>query len=333
MRVLSVELRDFRSYEAAAALLGPGLTVVSGPNGAGKTNLLEALYFGCRPVVPDHQRARGGPVRRRDHSRRRALRGRRRSARALGRLRARAAEADARRRRDRRAAARRARAPARQRVPSRSAGADQGSSGAAPRPPRPVRRGAVAGAGADAPRVRAGAGAAQRADRPDPRGRGSRASLPSWDGQLAEHGHRADGRSRAAVAVGRATAAGGSASSSDSTASRRSLPPAVAPRRMRPGSARSSPTGPPRISSAASPATGPHRDDLASRLGGRELRAYGSQGQQRLALLALLLAEREAIAEQRGAPPLMLLDDVMSELDGIRRRALVELLRQAVASR
>jgi DNA replication and repair protein RecF len=60
---------------------------------------------------------------------------------------------------------------------------------------------------------------------------------------------------------------------------------------------------------------------------GRELRAYGSQGQQRLALLALLLAEREALAASRSSPPLMLLDDVMSELDGDRRQALVELLR------
>jgi DNA replication and repair protein RecF len=46
-----------------------------------------------------------------------------------------------------------------------------------------------------------------------------------------------------------------------------------------------------------------------------------------LALLALLLAEREVLAMTRSAPPLMLLDDVMSELDGDRRRALVEHLR------
>jgi DNA replication and repair protein RecF len=57
------------------------------------------------------------------------------------------------------------------------------------------------------------------------------------------------------------------------------------------------------------------------------LRTYGSQGQQRLALLALLLAEREALAYRRSAPPLMLLDDVMSELDGNRRQALVDVLR------
>jgi len=53
---------------------------------------------------------------------------------------------------------------------------------------------------------------------------------------------------------------------------------------------------------------------------------YGSQGQQRLALLSLLLAERAAIAATRGCAPLMLLDDVMSELDAERREALVALL-------
>jgi DNA replication and repair protein RecF len=72
---------------------------------------------------------------------------------------------------------------------------------------------------------------------------------------------------------------------------------------------------------------GPHRDDLTTTREGRELRAYGSQGQQRLALLALLLAERDALAGYRHSPPLLLLDDVMSELDRDRRRALVDLLR------
>jgi DNA replication and repair protein RecF len=71
---------------------------------------------------------------------------------------------------------------------------------------------------------------------------------------------------------------------------------------------------------------GPHRDDLALLREGRDLRAYGSQGQQRLSLLALLLAEREAIGATRHAP-LLLLDDVMSELDHTRREALIELLR------
>ena len=72
---------------------------------------------------------------------------------------------------------------------------------------------------------------------------------------------------------------------------------------------------------------GPHRDELVLRREGRELRAYGSRGQQRLGLLALLLAERDALGEVRGVPPLMLLDDVMTELDAGRRGRLVDVLR------
>jgi DNA replication and repair protein RecF len=72
---------------------------------------------------------------------------------------------------------------------------------------------------------------------------------------------------------------------------------------------------------------GPHRDDLALMRDGRDLRIYGSQGEQRLGLLALLLAERAVLEAERGAPPLMLLDDVMSELDADRRGRLVERLR------
>jgi len=69
---------------------------------------------------------------------------------------------------------------------------------------------------------------------------------------------------------------------------------------------------------------GPHRDELLLLRDGRELRVYGSQGEQRLALLALLLAERAALEDERGAPPVLLLDDVMSELDAERRERLVE---------
>ena len=52
MRVLSVKMRDFRTYARAEAHLGEGLTVVHGPNGVGKSNLLEALYFGCTGRSP-----------------------------------------------------------------------------------------------------------------------------------------------------------------------------------------------------------------------------------------------------------------------------------------
>lgn len=60
---------------------------------------------------------------------------------------------------------------------------------------------------------------------------------------------------------------------------------------------------------------GPHRDEIALHHGGRELRTFGSRGQQRLGLLALLLSEREELASERAALPLLLLDDAMSELD------------------
>lgn len=69
---------------------------------------------------------------------------------------------------------------------------------------------------------------------------------------------------------------------------------------------------------------GPHLDDVTIRSGERELRTYGSQGEQRLAVLSLLLAEAEVLAAQRGTPPLVLLDDVLSELDAARRRTLAE---------
>jgi DNA replication and repair protein RecF len=67
---------------------------------------------------------------------------------------------------------------------------------------------------------------------------------------------------------------------------------------------------------------GPHLDDIVIASGTRDLRSFGSQGEQRLAVLALLLAEAELLAERRGSPPLLLLDDVLSELDPERRRIL-----------
>ena len=73
-------------------------------------------------------------------------------------------------------------------------------------------------------------------------------------------------------------------------------------------------------------AFGPHRDEIELSFGGRSLRRYGSQGQQRLGLLALLFAEREALRSARRQLPLLLLDDVMSELDPERRSRLVAML-------
>jgi DNA replication and repair protein RecF len=71
---------------------------------------------------------------------------------------------------------------------------------------------------------------------------------------------------------------------------------------------------------------GPHLDEIKLNAAGRSLRRYGSQGQQRAALLALIFAERDVLLEARRVVPLLLLDDVMSELDPERRERLVERL-------
>lgn len=60
---------------------------------------------------------------------------------------------------------------------------------------------------------------------------------------------------------------------------------------------------------------GPHRDDVAILHGGHEIAAYGSRGQQRLAVLAIKLAEVAVMTEATGEPPIALLDDILSELD------------------
>jgi DNA replication and repair protein RecF len=71
---------------------------------------------------------------------------------------------------------------------------------------------------------------------------------------------------------------------------------------------------------------GPHLDELKIATAGRSLRRYGSQGQQRTALLALLFAERDALLAARRVVPLLLLDDVLSELDPDRRERLFQRL-------
>jgi DNA replication and repair protein RecF len=71
---------------------------------------------------------------------------------------------------------------------------------------------------------------------------------------------------------------------------------------------------------------GPHRDDLRFLANGRDLRLYGSRGQQRSAALALKLAEVQVMTTATGAAPLLLLDDVMSELDAQRRATLLAAL-------
>lgn len=77
---------------------------------------------------------------------------------------------------------------------------------------------------------------------------------------------------------------------------------------------------------AGSSLYGPHRDELIFLVNGWNLRTYGSRGQQRTGALALKLAELKAMTEESGEEPVLLLDDVMSELDADRRKALLNAL-------
>ncbi len=327
MRVLSLALRDFRSYEAAEVSLGEGLTVVSGPNGAGKTNLLEALYFGstgrsCR-TANEREVVRFGAGATRVVVRSLGEDGPHETAVGFApgqpkRLRADGAEVE-----------RLIDAPARPLVsvflpdrlelvkgaPAlRRAHLDQFV--AALWPGRAETRRAygqaLAQRNALIARLRAG--------------RGSRDALGSWDAQLARCGialmrdraQAVDTIAERALRIGASLGIEAAVSVSYRPRSRAADAAELAAElreRVEQDVERGF-TG-----------HGPHRDELALLLGELELRAYGSQGQQRIVLLALLLAEREAIASSRGAPPMMLLDDVMSELDDVRRHALIELLR------
>jgi len=72
---------------------------------------------------------------------------------------------------------------------------------------------------------------------------------------------------------------------------------------------------------------GPHRDDFTIVAGGTPLRRYGSQGQQRTAALTLKLAQADVVTALRGEPPLVLLDDCLSELDVCRCSRILEMAR------
>ncbi|GIO11952.1 DNA replication and repair protein RecF [Cohnella xylanilytica] len=75
---------------------------------------------------------------------------------------------------------------------------------------------------------------------------------------------------------------------------------------------------------------GPHRDDLAFFINGKDVQSFGSQGQQRTTALSLKLAELELMREEIGEYPLLLLDDVLSELDQMRQTQLIETFQSRV---
>jgi len=71
---------------------------------------------------------------------------------------------------------------------------------------------------------------------------------------------------------------------------------------------------------------GPHRDDIIMRVNGKDIRVFGSQGQQRSAVLSLKIAELKVLTDQLEGSPALLLDDVMSELDNNRREQLFHIM-------
>lgn len=76
---------------------------------------------------------------------------------------------------------------------------------------------------------------------------------------------------------------------------------------------------------------GPHRDELRMQVDGRDLRAFGSRGQQQTAMLAVRLAERRVLVEETGEDPVLLLDDALQSLDDQRQARLLVLLERAQA--
>jgi len=327
-----VQVRDFRSYFRAEAHLGAGLTVVYGPNGAGKSNLLEALYFWCAGRSPRTRNERelvrfGAPATRVAVQ---LLQGGRHHELSVGYGADPSGVGSVKRMSSDGAPVERLldvehrpllsvfepdRLELIKGAPAlRRAHLDQVV--AALWPPRAKERReysrVLAQRNALLARIRAG--------------RSSRATLPAWDfelaaGALAVRAHRAEALTLLAPSFAEHASQLGC-----------SWEAALEYRpRSRAGDeeefVRELHARLPTDLERGFTGHGPHRDDVSFSCQGRELRVYGSQGQQRLALLALLLAEREAIAASRDVTPLMLLDDVMSELDRDRREALVEVLR------
>ncbi|MEA2287877.1 MAG: replication and repair protein RecF [Solirubrobacteraceae bacterium] len=323
MRVERLRLRDFRTYAAAEVAVGPGLTVVHGPNGAGKTNLLEALYFGCtarscrttnerdvvrfdaqaarvevdvsdrdgahelsvgfQPGEPKRLRVDGAPVERLTDSPARPLV----SVFLPDRLElVKGAPSLRRSHLDQLVTAM---------WPARAA-------------TRAAYSRALAQRNALLARIRAGRVGPQALDTWD-------AELARWgialrDDRAAAVARVADGFPRQAADLGLAGAAELRYRPRTRAADAAELTAELEARRQS-------------DLDRGFTQHGPHRDDLQLLRDGRELKSFGSQGEQRLALLALLLAERDVLTAERGAPPLLLLDDVMSELDADRRGLLV----------
>jgi DNA replication and repair protein RecF len=315
--VQTVSLRNIRSYSRLDLELEPGLVLVAGANGAGKTNLLESLHVGTQGFSP-RTRADAQLIRFGEQVGRIALRGVRRDTKvelevtlALGE--------------GKRAKVNGAALPAAEQLrsevatlvftPDRLAVVKGGPA---------VRRayfdrvlGRLTPARATLS-VEYAAAVAQRnaALRRAAAGYSSREAIAPWTEQVATLGRKLV-ESRTEVV---ASLAPGFAERADELG----LPSARMNYEGEPPTVELLEARLDRDLERGTTGLGPHLDDILLTSGTRDLRSFGSQGEQRLTVLALILAEAELIVERRGFAPLLLLDDVLSELDSNRRRVLAE---------
>jgi DNA replication and repair protein RecF len=320
MAIRAVECRGFRNLSGERVELGAAVSIICGPNGAGKTNLLEAVHFGLtggsfragndrdliafgEPAARVELELEGGPLLAaidRSGERRHLLAGRPLAGDTAERPLVSVFHPD-------RLALVKS-APAQRRAHlDRLCGAIW--------PARAdLRRRfgrTLAQRNALVSRIRAGLGGDE--------------SLPSWDERLAAEAEP--------LIAARTEAVDALASPFAELAERLGLPPGEVSYRPRANGDRAALVA--ELArrreldlGRAYTSYGPQLDEVELRIDGRPLRRFGSQGQQRLALLALLFAERSALLEAGRSAPLMLLDDVMSELDPDHRRLLVALLEE-----
>jgi DNA replication and repair protein RecF len=329
VRVVSVQMRDFRTYARAEADLGAGLTVVHGPNGAGKSNLLEAIYFGCTARSP------------RTRNERELVRFGAEAARVVVRLSDGSSAHEL--------------SVGYGLLPGEMRPTKRMTADGAPverlldvehRPLLSVflpdrlelLKGSPALRRAHIDQVVAAIWPLRASVRREysrvlaqrnallgriRAGNAARASLSAWNRELAVRAVALRDDRAAAVSLLTEPFARYAAQLGCSGEAALEYRP-----RSRAGDedefvSELESRLPGELERGFS-SHGPHRDELAILRDGRELRLYGSQGEQRLALLALLLAERAVLARERRHVPVMLLDDVMSELDSERRELLAD---------
>jgi DNA replication and repair protein RecF len=311
-------LRDYRSYERLELSLTPGTVLVVGPNGAGKTNLLESLHVGTQGFSP-RTRVDGQLIRFGAEAGRIVISGTREASPVE-------VEVTLRRREGKRVRLNGASLPSAEQLrselttlvftPDRLAVVKGGPAVRRAYLDRSLAR--LLPARASLP-GRYGAALSHRnaALRRVSAGVSGRDVLDPWTEQVASLG--------AELAAARDAALELLAEPFLERAGELGLEAAALRYEGTPLTAAALAERVPRDLERGFTTVGPHLDDIAILAGPRDLRLFGSQGEQRLAVLSLLLAEAALLAD-RGRPPLLLLDDVLSELDTNRRRALAERL-------